>query len=76
MRKAGYNEPDDIRQYDNHPQSPYYDEPDYFLCEICLENCDWGDESDTPCVCNECEEEDDAEALTKKAVSKINFNEP
>ena len=34
--KAGHNEPDDIRMYDNDPRSPYYVEPD-IECKGCDE---------------------------------------
>ena len=43
MGKAGFNEPDDIRQYDNDPRSPYYVPPPV-QCVACNEHYD-GDEA-------------------------------
>ena len=42
------NYPDDIRQYDNHPQSPFYEPVE---CPVCgmddCEYCDWREWEDT-----------------------------
>ncbi len=39
MGKAGFNEPDNIRDFDNDPRSPYYVEPPA-KCFQCGENFD------------------------------------
>ena len=45
------NYPDDIRQYDDDPRSPFYNQP---TCPVCGE-----DLNDEVCPCQEEEEEDD-----------------
>jgi hypothetical protein len=37
MSKVGDNYPDDIREYDNHPHSPFYVEDTTFECDHCGE---------------------------------------
>jgi hypothetical protein len=46
------NLPDDIRRYNNHPDSPFYIEPTY-QCENCGEDyeCFTADDDE---LCNEC----------------------
>ena len=39
MAKAGFNEPDDIRQYDHDPRSPYYVAP-LIECVTCYQYYD------------------------------------
>lgn len=43
------NYPDDIHQYDNNPNSPLYDGPDYPMCEHCNDHCQEVHEQDQFC---------------------------
>ena len=48
------NCPDDIRQYDNHPNSPFYEEP-WLQCTECGEY--YRPEEDHDDVCEDCYQE-------------------
>jgi len=49
------NYPDNIRDFDNHPMSPFYEEP-LSQCEYCLEFREFEDMRTESC-CNACAEE-------------------
>jgi len=49
------NYPDNIRDFDNHPMSPFYEEP-LSQCEYCLEFRELEDMRTESC-CNTCAEE-------------------
>ncbi len=54
------NYPDDIRQYDDDPRSPFFDEPTHLPCADCGE-MNWADEYATDdIVCDACLEESES----------------
>ncbi len=56
------NYPDDIHDYDNHPMSPFYVEPEYVCdeCELAFEACDMAEKSQYQ-FCNDCWTKEDEE---------------
>ena len=59
------NYPDNIRQFDNDPRSPFFNDPDYELCSKCDKEFNFGelDEhfDDDKLICSSCLEELESE---------------
>jgi hypothetical protein len=55
IKSAGHNEPDNIRDFDNHPGSPYYEEP-ALVCQVCKRTFEpgYGEESESYPLLNFC----------------------
>ena len=62
MASPGFNEPDDIRRFDNDPRSPHCGEPTHLNCDICDELIavdDFPTDSNTCEACLDREVDDD-----------------
>ena len=66
------NYPDDIHNYDNHPQSPFYVEP-WLECQECENHFDVHDMASEH-LCNECDAEMrayDSASLEKEEMQSV-----